>query len=218
MSRSHCKPSLILGSGEDVPERPPLLGGNPLIVAADGGANLAYKWGLIPHIIIGDGDSISAETKEYWIGKQVAFLKYPTKKDHTDMELAINYAINQGSTSITLIGAWGSRVDHSLGNLELLYSLAQIGIKNRLLTKNQILSAFEGNFAIETTDRSIVSLVPLSSEVEGVTTQGLAYPLNNSNLIKGTTLSISNEAVERHIQIKTKKGVLLVILSNKKSP
>ena len=212
MNHSGGKPALILGSGEDVPVRPRFVDAeNTVVICADGGAALARAWGLEPQIIIGDQDSLDSETKEYWLSQNVPIHRASPIKDETDLELAVDYALEQKVTSLSLIGGWGSRIDHSLGNVELLYRLALKGIPNRLLTRNHRLSAFCTEFRTFVRKDSLVSLIPLSSEVLDVTTQGLLYPLHNTTLIKGSTLGISNVAVATDISVVIGEGVLLVV-------
>ncbi|MCK9525784.1 MAG: thiamine diphosphokinase [Limnochordia bacterium] len=213
MNPSLSKVSLIIGSGEDVPLDPPIFaqGHHPLVICADGGAALARKWGLIPAIIIGDLDSLDQETKEYWQGENIPFHRVSAAKDESDMDLAVSYALQRGARRITLVGGWGSRIDHSLGNVELLYRLAQEKIENRLLTKEHQLSAFTGEFRAKVVKGSYVSLIPLSEEVRGVTTRGLLYPLEQATLRKGSTLTISNVACEAEIFLQSDDGVLFVV-------
>lgn len=213
MNQIRFKHALIIGSGEDVPCAPPLVGGPaPLVICADGGAALARRWGVRPAAILGDQDSLDPKTKEYWQGQGVPFRRFSTNKDETDLDLAVEYALQMGATKITLVGAWGSRLDHSLGNLELLYRLAVRGVPNRLVTKDHCLSAFCGEFQAEVSKGSIVSLLPLSPVVEKVTSTGLLYPLQETTISKGSTLTISNEAVQANISLQSMEGVLLVVV------
>lgn len=208
------KTALLLGSGEDVPKMLPkgLINEDFLVVCADDGATLAYKWGVSPDIIIGDEDSIQPLTKEYWLAHGVPFARYPSRKDQTDLELAIDYALKQGVTRFVLAGVWGSRIDHSLGNLDLLYRLAKDNISHELLTATSRLIASSGSFTAEVAKGSIVSLLPLTAKVENVESDGLLYPLQNSELKKGSTLGISNEAIAEKISLKFTAGILLVVI------
>lgn len=215
MSRSRFKSALLLGAGNDVPLKNPALTRNySLIVCADGGASLAKTWGLKPDLIIGDQDSLDSETKAYWEGKAVSFQRFPVEKDETDLDLALTWALEQGATQVSLTGAWGGRVDHSLGNLALLYRLALLDIPNQLLTRNQILSATRSKFISQVQTGAIVSLLPLNSTVQGVTTSGLKYGLEKATLIQGSTLALSNEATQAEIFVEVKKGVLLIVLEH----
>lgn len=211
MNQNEGQPALILASGEDVPKNPLPVGKDTLLICADGGARLARLWGLQPAIIIGDQDSLDAETKDFWERRDVPFLKAPVHKDETDVELAVNYALELQVSSITLVGAWGSRLDHSLGNLELLYRLAQEGIANELITEHHRMSAISTNFQGTVRKGSYVSLLPLSSVVRGVRTNGLLYPLQGEDITKGTTFTISNVALGAEITVQVDGGVLLVV-------
>lgn len=204
--------ALILASGEDVPrKRLEVDRDSTLIICADAGAHLARVWELKPHLIIGDLDSISADDRTFWEQQGVPFQTAPVRKDQTDVELAVEYALGLGVVFVTLVGAWGSRLDHALGNLELLYRLASQGIGNELITSRQILTAFRSNFAGKVREKSWVSLVPLTPVVRGVHTEGLGYPLRGEDLQKGTTRGISNYAVEQKIAVRIAEGVLLLI-------
>lgn len=207
------KHALIIGSGEDVPPQHPPITKNTIIICADGGGKYALEWGLTPSIVLGDMDSIPSDIYEFWHGKGVPFLKYPVEKDKTDVELGIDYALEWGASHISLVGVWGGRVDHSLGNLELLYRLAEMGIKNTTFTSSAALTAFSGEFSAYARTNTTVSLIPLSEKVEGVTTSGLYYPLKNAVLQKGSTLGISNKTVNERIGIQCENGILLIVLA-----
>ncbi|HHT69352.1 MAG TPA: thiamine diphosphokinase [Limnochordia bacterium] len=207
--------ALILGAGDDVPHDPPRIeehGQDTLVICADGGAALARNWNLTPQIIIGDQDSLDAATRTHWESQDVPFHAVSPVKDETDMELAVNYAMQHGAKRITLVGGWGGRIDHSLGNIELLYRLALEGIENVLLTKDHCLSAFCRAFQAKVHPGSFVSLIPLTPKVIGVSTEGLLYPLQEANLQKGSTFSISNVAEREGISVTIGDGVLLVVV------
>ena len=88
-----------------------------VIICADGGANTALKSGIVPDVIVGDLDSIHAEAL-------VKFHRVPTYEDRddetTDLEKAILWAIKAKFDHITVVGATGKRIDHSVGNLGVL--------------------------------------------------------------------------------------------------
>ena len=58
-----------------------------------------------------------------------------------------------------------------------------------------------------------MSLIPLTSTVEGLTLTGFKYPLNDYTLPIGTSLGISNEIIEDIAHIEMEKGILIVIES-----
>lgn len=58
-----------------------------------------------------------------------------------------------------------------------------------------------------------ISLIPLTSTVEGLTLTGFKYPLNDYTLPIGTSLGISNEIIGDIAHIEMKNGILILIES-----
>jgi thiamine pyrophosphokinase len=65
-----------------------------IVLCADGGANYAYKLGLMPELIIGDMDSILSEVKEFYEAQGVPFQIFSKRKDFTDTQLAMSMPRN----------------------------------------------------------------------------------------------------------------------------
>lgn len=204
--------AFVLGAGEDVPKHPPPIHREDVVICANGGARLARRWGLRPALIMGDHDSLQSEDRAYWQDLGVEFMTFPAEKDQTDLDLAVEQALEYKPEQIVLVGAWGGRIDHSLGNLELLHRLANQGVANWLLTRAHRLSVFRGTFVDEVAINSTVSLLPLSPTASGIQSEGLLYPLRNTTIKQGLTLTISNQATAKRIYLSCKTGVLLIIL------
>lgn len=208
--------ALIIGFGDDLPKRLPVeIDQRTLIIAADGGVKRAFVLGLTPHIVIGDFDSLNLSSQESLVLQSVDFLQYPEDKDFTDVELAINYALEQGVDEIILTGVWGGRLDHSLGNIELLYKLGRMGISSMLLTKESQAYLVNEDLTLNLPIGTTVSLIPLSETVSNVNTSGLYYELQDASLVKGRTLSISNKSTSSCIQISKGTGILIAIIELK---
>lgn len=184
---------------------------NDLIICADGGSEHALKAGITPNVIVGDFDSASPETVAVFKEQDIPFIEYPTVKDKTDTELAIDYAVAKGYNEILLLGCFGSRVDHTLANIMLLASLAQKGIKVWAVDENNDLYVCLDNVEILGEPGDYVSLIPLTAEVIGVTTHNLAYKLENATLSLGSTLPLSNRLSQTKGIVEIKDGILLVI-------
>src|SRR5512145_2027801 len=99
-----------------------------LIIAADGGTRHALSAGLMPHVVIGDLDSLDEADRAQLARSGVQLIVYPAHKDYTDLELALRYVSNQHATEIVIFSALGGRWDQSLANLMLLTlpELAQV--------------------------------------------------------------------------------------------
>lgn len=181
-----------------------------LFIAADGGANTALELNLMPDIIIGDMDSYSST------GDERSEIIQDTNQETNDLEKALQYAIKKEVTDIKVFGATGERLDHTLKNLSVLKQFHSAF--NTLIFKDKysviflINSPFTKQFPIGTS----VSLFPLSGRVDGITTKGLQYPLNDEFLENGVRDGTSNRTVEKKVEIESKKGDLLLFINHKK--
>ena len=141
-----------------------------LIIAADSGANTITSLGIYPQIVVGDFDSLNLNIKKVLQRKESKFISFPKVKDETDTELAIDYAIQHGATSITLLGGLqGDRFDHVIGNIFLL---SQIKIPMVGLNGNQKIWIEKGPkiVIIDGNKGDLLSLIPLKSAVTNITT------------------------------------------------
>jgi thiamine pyrophosphokinase len=143
----------------------------------------------------------------------IKMIKYPKEKDKTDTEIAIEFALENKASEILLFGMTSlSRMDHSLNNILLLKNLAEKGIINTLFVNSFTrLSAIKEHIIIYKRKGNLVSLIPLSQKVKGITTTGLKYRLKNGSLSRDKTRGISNILISKEAEIRIDKGVLLVI-------
>ena len=190
------------------------------IVAVDGGLAVVDRLGLCPTYIVGDFDTVSSELlKKYQLEKQVVVRKFQPKKDLTDGEIAVEVALELGSTKIVLFGTTGKRLDHLLGNLSLLYLAERDGASCEILDAyNRIrLLRCRQQYWIErgTQFGRYVSFLPFTDKVEGVTLTGFQYPLKDFTMTRffNPTLGISNEIVEERGGIWFSEGILFCVES-----
>ncbi|MGL4791383.1 MAG: thiamine diphosphokinase [Anaerotignaceae bacterium] len=183
-----------------------------LIICCDSGVEHAYKLGLTPTTIVGDLDSATDETLEYFRAKDVKIIKYPTHKDETDTQLGLEEAINKGATHITIIGGIGNRLDHTLANCQLLLQLVKKGITAEIVNENNYITLIKDKVTLKGAVGDLVSTLPLSMAVSGITTKGLEYPLNNATLLmEGSLIAVSNVMVEEIAEISISDGFLYVM-------
>jgi thiamine pyrophosphokinase len=188
-----------------------LLQADDYIIAADGGANHLMKMGILPEIVIGDLDSVDEDTLFELTSAEVRIEQYSEDKDETDIELALSYAIELQPTSILIIGALGGRLDQTLANLSILTDPTLPGIDIRL--DDGVEEAFFCRKQAEVRGRSgdIVSLIPWHGPVEGVTTEGLQWPLYSETLYPDKSRGVSNVVLKDEASIHIQSGLLLIV-------
>lgn len=187
--------------------------GSRLVIGVDGGARHLRKLGILPDMMMGDFDSILKEDYYYFKDAGVSFLKYPSQKDMTDSELALEYALEKGSRSVVLLGCLGTRFDHSLSNIFLLKKMADKNIKCIIANERNEIQLVKDHIILNNENNMKLTILSLSESVEGITSKGLLYPLENESLKLGSSRGVSNEFVEDIAEISIDKGLLLVIKS-----
>ncbi len=180
------------------------------ILAADGGAAHLRAIGVLPHQVIGDLDSMDPDTLAWLEGAGVPIERHPVDKDATDLELALARARALGGP-IRVFGAWGSRLDQTIASLLLLAGPQWAGWDVRFVDADREAFVLQGEGWIEGEPGDRVSLIPLLGDVEGVTLEGLFYPLREGVLPFGSTLGVSNRMVASRARVQTRRGLLLVI-------
>lgn len=182
-----------------------------VIICCDGGMRHAMRLGITPDYIVGDFDSVSADVLEYYKKQDIELKQVPCRKDETDMELGIRHAAEIGADDITLIGGIGSRMDHTLANVFQLIRINKLGIKGRLVNENNIITLCTGIAEINGKKGDLVSFVPITPEVRGVTTFGLEYPLDNATLYMDSPLGVSNVMEGNKAGYTFDEGMALII-------
>ena len=182
-----------------------------LLIAADGGGNALHTAGISPHLVIGDLDSLTPPAAEAFASAGTTFLRYPTDKDETDLELALLTAVARGATQITLLGALGGRWDQGLANVALLAMPELHGRRVRLLDSTQEAYLARGETLIAGVRGETVSLLPLGGPARAITTRGLRYPLTDAELHFERSRGVSNQIVEPPAQVTVGEGQLLVV-------
>ena len=180
-------------------------------VAVDGGSRHLSALGLLPHIVLGDMDSIPAELFNIYKKNGIELHLHPAHKDATDLELALELAIREGASKITLLGATGGRLDHTLGNLFLLTTCQSHGVHACIRDAGQSIYLVTDTLHLQGTTGDTLSLIPITSCVEGMTLTGLEYPLQNARLNFGSTLGISNVFIAPEVSVTVRNGQVLVI-------
>ena len=186
------------------------------VIAGDRGLEALYRLKIIPNHVVGDFDSVSPEILEFYKKQpKIIFHTYNAEKDNTDTDIALKLAIQIKSSEITILGALGKRMDHALANIHILKDALEANIPCQIIDGYNRIYLINAEKTLEK-DKvygKYISLIPLTSTVEGLTLKGFKYPLNKYNLPIGTSLGISNEIIEDIAHIEMEKGILIVIES-----
>ena len=187
-----------------------------LFVCADGGSDVARRYGEIPDAIVGDLDSISKESLAVF--GEIPVVSEPDT-ERTDTEKAIEWVLARGAfDEITLLGASGGRMDHVLGHLSLLHRFQN---RVRLVLEDDHARAWlagPGEVRIDEPVGTVVSFFAVGAPAENVTTVHLRYPLENRRIELGVQDSISNVVAKSPASIRIRKGNLLVIVVRQGTP
>ena len=182
-----------------------------LVICVDGGARNALALGFEPRLVVGDMDSIGTELRERLEKGGCRFIEHPPRKDETDSELAVRYALAESVTELVMLAALGGRIDHTLANVMLLAIPELSHVKARVIDGNQELLLVRDEIVIEGSVGDVVSLVPLSGDVVGVRTEGLQYALSGGTLKFGAARGVSNVLVARQARVEIRDGLLLLV-------
>jgi thiamine pyrophosphokinase len=169
--------------------------------------------GILPHVLIGDFDSIQSMQLNELEGTGVAIIQHPPRKDETDLELALQYAKQQGIKEAIVFYALGSRWDMTITNL-LLPSLEMFhdldihfvdGFQEITLLRSGSTLHISGHVG------DTISLIPVGGNAVGITSNGLEYPLLNDTLMLGSSRGVSNVLLMDKASIQLTTGLLLCI-------
>ena len=182
-----------------------------LRVAADSGLQHLEDFGLIPDYLVGDIDSLEDVTILDRLPESVKVMTHPVEKDKTDTEIAADLLIDSGCTEITILGGTGSRLDHTLSNIQLLRTIFNRGVNGRIIDDNNQIIYLPREYQIKGNKDCYYSILPLGTEGIGVSLKGFHYPLDNVEIPFGSSLGISNylEDNEGQIVVHHGEGILI---------
>jgi len=204
---------VIFANGElpNIEKARALVKADDYIICADGGTHHALALGITPHLVIGDMDSVTKDEVQRLKKADIPIELYPRDKNETDLELALNHALERKPTSMLIIAALGNRLDQTLGNISLLSDSRLATLDCRLDDGTEEVFFCRDSSRVEGRRGDIVSLIPWNGAVEGIRTNGLRWPLNHETIYPDKTRGISNEMLEAVAEVSIEAGLLLII-------
>lgn len=181
------------------------------IVAVDKGIEVALKYAIRPHVAVGDMDSVSMDALEQLKSMGVEMICAPAQKDETDAQLALDYAVQHGATSIVMLCGTGARLDHTMANLQLLVRMAKRGVKAVLLDDTHEIRAVTGHCSLNGSPGDTLSILPVEQGVMARDSQGLFYPLPHVVMPLDTPFAVSNRFVGQNASFNVVGGYAWVL-------
>ncbi len=205
--------ALVFAGGD--PPGPEGLGraaGADLVIAADSGLAHARALGVHVDLVIGDLDSVDPMELDAAMADGTVVEQHPAAKDATDLELALDAALDRGATAVHVVGVGGGRLDHFLGNVLLLGSPRYAAARVDAHVGRAHVTVVHDRVDLVGAPGALCSLLPLGGPAVGVLTDGLRFPLHRETLPPGTTRGVSNEFLGTHATVSLESGVLLAVI------
>jgi thiamine pyrophosphokinase len=177
------------------------------VVAADGGAELAAAAGVTVDLLVGDLDSVSAET----LAGASRVERHAVAKDASDLELALAAALGLGPERILVVGSGGGRLDHLFGSMLVLAGDAYAGVQVDAQLGAAAVHVVRGERGLRGEPGELISLFAVHGPASGVVTEGLLYPLSGGTLEPGSSRGLSNVFEAAEARIAVERGVLLAV-------
>lgn len=183
-----------------------------VIIVADRGLLAVDNLKLQVDYILGDFDSTPPELLSKYKDGTTPIKTFSSKKDKTDTEIALELALEQNPVKIDIVGATGSRMDHTMANIDILGKAIDKNVNMRIIDSNNRIYLKKHNFIIKKDKQygDYISLLPYTPQVNGLSLKGFKYPLEAVTLKLGSSLGISNEIVGYEGIVEFDQGILVV--------
>lgn len=159
-----------------------------------------------PNLIVGDFDSHPEPDST------IETIVLPCEKDDTDTVYAVKEALSRGYDEFLLIGVIGNRLDHSLGNVSILFYLDAQGKKGMILDDYSEMELVSDAPVLVPDMFSYFSLLNISGTAKGVSIENAKYPLQNAEITCDYQYGISNEVLpNKTAKISVQTGTLLLV-------
>ena len=211
--RSSVQRIIIFANGElpELDKARSLLQSDDYIICADGGTRHAMALGARPNLVIGDLDSAEQTALQKYRNEGVTVESYSRDKNETDLELAIDHAVEMNPKQILVMAALGGRLDQTLANIALLTNAKLSTFDVRLDDSVEEIFLCRDQVQVQGRTGDLVSLIPWQGAASGVQTKNLKWVLAQETLYPDKTRGISNEMIGDTASISISSGLLLVV-------
>ncbi len=210
---------MVFSGGDPIADwHRPLLPAEATIIGVDSGVDRAHEVGRKVDIAVGDFDSVTARGLVAAERAGATLIRHPTVKDKTDLELAIDVAIDRSPERILLVSMSGGRSDHAVAGLMLMSDHRFRELDVDLLLDDARVAVVQDRRTLTGLVDDIVSLVPIGGDCLGVTTSGLRYPLDDETLHVAGGRGVSNLMASPVAVVSVGSGTLLAFQPRRRPP
>lgn len=199
LPKSTDRPDVVILAAGDFPHGQvahALLVGAREVICCDGAAEEFCATGAEPVAVVGDFDSLSEELRTRLADR----LHHRPDQDVNDLWKALTLAIERGARRVTVLGAFGRREDHSIGNL-MLCAARMNEVEIQMVGDRGVFSFIDNDSTFESFVGEQVSLFTLSPTTE-ISTIGLRYE-PPQNRLSAMWQGVSNESLGAEFTILT---------------
>jgi len=182
-----------------------------LVVAADGGLEVLRQADRRVHALVGDMDSIEAESLAWAQSSGAEIITHSTRKDFTDLELAIEHACSRAE-AVHVIASVSGRLDHAIANLLILASPHWADTDVTATVDAAHIEVVRGSHSLHAEVGETVSLLAVGARCRVLQTCGLEYPLLDEWLEPASARGVSNVITDSPATINVVEGVLLAVI------
>jgi thiamine pyrophosphokinase len=179
------------------------------VIGVDSGIDRAHEAGVAVDVAVGDFDSVTARGLLDAERAGAKVIRHPSDKDRTDLELAIDQAIDCQPTRIVFLAMSGGRSDHELAGLMLLSDPRLRPFDVDVFLADALVTVVQQRRTLTGRVGDVVSLIPVGGNCFGVTTSGLRYPLDDDVLRASSGRGVSNVLVSPVAVVSVRTGTLL---------
>ena len=180
------------------------------VIAADRGYDSLMAYGVVPDLVVGDFDSLGYAPSHHNV------IQLPRAKDDTDMVFALRRGLELGYRRFVLLGGVGGRLEHTLGNLQILDWLTTQGAVGFLAGEKTVATALRnGSLTFPAGMSGYLSVFCNSGTAKGVYLRGLQFPLEDYSMESSFPVGVSNEFLDGPATVSVAEGSLLLLWEEK---
>lgn len=199
LPKSTDRPAVVILAAGDFPHGAvarALLDAADEVICCDGAAEEYCATGALPVAVVGDFDSLSEELRESLADR----LHHRPDQDVNDLWKALSLAIERGAQEVMVLGAFGRREDHTIGNL-MLCAARMNEVAIHVVGDRGAFEFIDSDSEFESFAGEQVSLFTLSPSTE-ISTVGLRYQPPQNHLA-AMWQGVSNESLGEQFTIRT---------------